>query len=151
MCRVASVSYLNTKVPAVPWPSTSNGAKEILPTCNSSPLPPEQRGEHWTEQKWIRLLSTAAPVLPCGLQHVTCCTFGPTGDVSICVWGAAAVTAGPWGKVCRRKLGVWERERDYVPRACRDFSAVNFVGGINNAFGIHRVCEKCCLNRTLAF
>lgn len=45
LCRVVSESYLNTKVPAVPWPSTSNGAKEILPTCNSSLLPPEQRGD----------------------------------------------------------------------------------------------------------
>lgn len=31
------------------------------------------------------------------------------------------------------------------------FSAANFIRGINNAFWICRLCEKCCLNRTLAF
>lgn len=53
------LSYLNTKVPAVPWPSTSNGAKEILPTCNSSLLPPAQRGDVEESRKLIKILQTA--------------------------------------------------------------------------------------------
>lgn len=145
------LSYLNTKVPAVPWPSTSNGAKEILPTCNSSLLPPAQRGDVEESRKKLSKSCRLRVRIQCNLRHVTCCTFGITGDVSICDCGAAAaVTVRPRGKVRWRTLSVWEWESNVCHLSAGTFSAVNFISGINHAFGIDGLCEKCCLNWTLA-
>ncbi len=52
-CVKTHTLYLKTKVPAVPWPRTSDGAKEILPTCTSSLFPSEtDRREEWSS-KWL--------------------------------------------------------------------------------------------------
>lgn len=124
--------YLKTKVPAVPWPSTSDGMKEILPTCTSSLFPSERVGVKWISyynmnsgEQEILCPNTHAPfgVLPAvGLSLlVPFVLMSEESPLWVCGLGAGSADAG--GESGNRK-------QSYIVSTCHlqgTFSASNLV------------------------